>query len=233
MKAIFLPYFCYIKSFYDKASQVNQHMLYADILLPIHFSEKYTYKIPTNMAVETYARVLIPFGKRDKLHTGIVLELHDREPIVEAKSIMQVIDTRAFIHDNELRFWRWCADYYLCSLGDIMTTAVPTSMRWEGEVYIRLVEQADKRVHDPNKLQLLSPLMQKKSMNSVKSMKYRDYLKKFTKTGARRLIHDMIKSGVLCLKKGSKKEEVLRLLISTDKTYRGQRRSRRRSKSSF
>ena len=75
------------------------------------------------------ARVLVPLGK--KVITGIFL--HERtEPIAEGialREIIEVLDvTESVVSEQQLQLWQWMADYYMCTLGEVLAAALPAGI---------------------------------------------------------------------------------------------------------
>ncbi len=81
-------------------------------------------------------RVLIPLGTRRA--TGIVTELLPTSEHPHLKPILQAIDPQPLLDDCLMRLCRWMADYYLCSLGEALSAALPGSMRMEIERTVAL-----------------------------------------------------------------------------------------------
>jgi len=78
-------------------------------------------------------RVEIPFGKNKRV-SGIVYELHDEKPDnYQIKPIIKNIDDSPIIHDNMLALWKWMAQYYCCTLGEIMQAALPAFLKLSSE----------------------------------------------------------------------------------------------------
>ena len=81
-------------------------------------------------------RVAVPFG-RSKIYTALVFEKHQEEPkAYEAKDIYQILDDRPIITRLQLSHWQWIADYYMCSLGDVMRASIPKAFLLESETLI-------------------------------------------------------------------------------------------------
>ena len=74
-------------------------------------------------------RVVVPLGK-NKIYTGVVLNTHNQAPQgVEVKTIMEVLDERPVVNEQQFKFWRWIANYYLCPMGDVMKAGLPGAMK--------------------------------------------------------------------------------------------------------
>lgn len=83
-------------------------------------------------------RVLVPFGGK-KIYTGIVFELHDNVPDnFIAKEVISILDEKPILPEEQIRFWNWLSDYYLCNLGEIYRLAFPSSLKLESETYLKL-----------------------------------------------------------------------------------------------
>lgn len=83
-------------------------------------------------------RVLVPFGGK-KIYTGIVFELHHNVPDnFIAKEVISILDEKPILPEEQIRFWNWLSDYYLCNLGEIYRLAFPSSLKLESETYLKL-----------------------------------------------------------------------------------------------
>ena len=63
---------------------------------------------------------------------GIVLRVHD-EPIDEAlipkiKPILSISETAPKVPAEQIALWQWMSTYYMCSLGEVMTAALPNGL---------------------------------------------------------------------------------------------------------
>lgn len=114
--------------------------LFADILLPLPLKGTFTYRIPQamNERVKFGIRAVVPFGK-NKLYSGLVLKVHQTVPqTVNIKYILDVIDDVPVISEPQLQLWQWMADYYLCTLGEVMSCALPSALKLAGETNVQL-----------------------------------------------------------------------------------------------
>ncbi|MDR3024687.1 primosomal protein N' [Chryseobacterium sp.] len=115
-------------------------MQYAQIVLPLNLKGSFTYKVPEEMMSEIQPgmRVLVPFGGK-KIYTGIVFELHDNAPEnFTAKEVISMLDDKPIVPEEQIRFWNWLSEYYLCSLGEIYRFSFPSSLKLESETYLKL-----------------------------------------------------------------------------------------------
>ncbi|MDE5944102.1 MAG: primosomal protein N' [Rikenella sp.] len=122
-------------------------MYYVDILLPVAVPQAFTYSVPDGMEVREGMLVRVPFGKR-KVCEGLVCRRHESVPLGggrEPKAILEPVDRRPVVRDEQLRLWEWVASYYLCTVGEVMKAALPGGIRdWSyrptAELYVRLTE---------------------------------------------------------------------------------------------
>lgn len=88
--------------------------------------------------VQVGSRVLVQFGKR-KYYTAIIEALHSMEPKgYEVKPLMAILDPTPIVRFPQLKLWRWIADYYLCTPGEVYKAAVPTGLKPESETFLSL-----------------------------------------------------------------------------------------------
>jgi len=113
---------------------------YVDILLPLPLPDFFTYRVPVELVeeIEVGKRVLVSFGK-SKIYAGIIFHQHQQKPEKYAvKDIISILDNFPIINETQLTFWKWLADYYLCTYGEVMLAALPSAFRLASETKISL-----------------------------------------------------------------------------------------------
>ena len=113
---------------------------FADILLPLPLPGTFTYRVPQalNGMLDFGMRVVVPFGK-NKLRSGLVVKMHQNVPQqVNIKYIVDVIDREPIVSERQFKLWQWIADYYLCTLGEVMACALPSALKLAGETRVLL-----------------------------------------------------------------------------------------------
>lgn len=110
---------------------------YAEVILPLPIADMFTYSIPPDMeGVERGSRVLVQFGPR-KYYTAIVSDIVTTPPAgFQVKPIMALLDPTPIVRFPQVKMWRWIADYYLCTLGEVYKAAVPSGLKIESETFI-------------------------------------------------------------------------------------------------
>jgi primosomal protein N' (replication factor Y) len=117
---------------------------YINVILPIPIEKLFTYKIAEEerKVLEPGMRVAVPFGK-SKIFTALVFEIHSTAPTVyEAKEIDQILDDYPLVTNMQLQFWNWLSQYYMCSIGEVFRSAVPSALLLESETLILRNEKA-------------------------------------------------------------------------------------------
>ncbi|MBH1959345.1 MAG: primosomal protein N' [Flavobacteriia bacterium] len=115
-------------------------MTFAQIILPLNLKGTFTYKVPDELIrnLEVGMRVLVSFRGK-KMYTGIVAEIHKSEPEnFSPKEIISILDDFPILPSEQINFWNWISEYYLCNLGEIYRFAFPSSLKLESETYLKL-----------------------------------------------------------------------------------------------
>ncbi len=114
--------------------------IFAILILPVPVDRLFTYFIPENLREDAVPgkRVIVQFGAR-KFFTGIIYQLTDTVPEgITPKPIDLILDDQPIVKPVHMDFWLWMAEYYMCSPGDVMKTALPAGLRIESETKIEL-----------------------------------------------------------------------------------------------
>jgi primosomal protein N' (replication factor Y) len=113
--------------------------LFAEVLLPIPVPGTFTYRVPyaLNDAIRVGQRVVVQFGKT-KIMSGLVISLTEKVPEVEVKFLTDILDEQPLINPTQLKFWDWIKSYYLCHLGEVMQSALPSALKLSSESTVAL-----------------------------------------------------------------------------------------------
>ena len=118
---------------------------FCDVALPVPLDMAFTYRVQAEVAPVVGGRVLVPF--RQQRLSGIVVELHDRQPSVTAKSIIAVLDNTPVLDEQLLRLGRWIADYYLAPIGEVFRTMLPLVAEFKRSIGYRITEEGQMALH--------------------------------------------------------------------------------------
>ncbi len=109
---------------------------YVDVILPLALPRLYTYRVPDDVeALEQGQRVVVQFGKK-KLYAALVYAFHDQKPHYPEKNILEVLDDSPIVTKKQIELWHWMASYYMCTLGEVMKTALPSALKLQSETRI-------------------------------------------------------------------------------------------------
>lgn len=153
---------------------------YADVILPLPVGETFTYALPETMQTQACVGgcVIVPLGNR-KMYSAVIARLHDDKPDYVTKEVLELNGDGPLVLPAQLRLWRWIADYYLCTLGDVYKAALPSGLKLESESSVMYVDDftdvdtltpTEKRVYDlleQEPVQTLSTLQKQTGITSI------------------------------------------------------------------
>src|SRR6202158_1729883 len=124
--------------------------LFCDVALAVPLDMVFTYAIPPGMGPVVGGRVLVPF--RQQRMSGIVVELHDRSPQVNAsqmkiKKVIEALDLAPVLDEQLLKLGKWIADYYLAPVGEVFRTMLPLSAEFKRAVEYRITDEGRMALH--------------------------------------------------------------------------------------
>tara|TARA_R110002051_G_scaffold56046_6_gene103916 strand:+ start:10754 stop:13210 length:2457 start_codon:yes stop_codon:yes gene_type:complete len=111
---------------------------FINVILPIPLARSFTYSLNEAEAalLQPGMRVAVPFGK-SKIYTGIVHSMHQNPPeAYEAKEIHEILDEYPIVNSIQIRHWEWIASYYMCTLGEVVRSALPSAFLLESETLV-------------------------------------------------------------------------------------------------
>ncbi|HEY0152437.1 MAG TPA: primosomal protein N' [Longimicrobium sp.] len=119
--------------------------MFVEVALPLPLPRTFTYRVPDEMrpAAQPGARVLVPFGSKEKI--GWIDRIVEGEPdgnVERIKPIAGVLDAVPSATPAILNLSRWIADYYLAPLGQVLRTALPAGLTESTTDYVALEDGA-------------------------------------------------------------------------------------------
>lgn len=113
-------------------------MYFIEVVLPLSLAQTFTYQV--NEAeyhfISPGFRVAVPFGK-SKIYTALVIDVHQNKPEkYDAKEIHQILDETPIVTQIQIQHWLWVANYYMCAIGDVYRSAIPSALLLESETTI-------------------------------------------------------------------------------------------------
>ena len=121
-------------------------MRYALVILPIASQKLYTYTIPEEFddKIKSGQRVIVQV--RNRFYTGLVAGFSAEKPEYQLKPIVDILDQEPILPEIYLKLWTWIADYYMSTIGEVYTAALPPSLRLESENLIYPIDSDLKNI---------------------------------------------------------------------------------------
>lgn len=111
---------------------------FIEVIVPLSLPKTFTYKVSESEFnfIKKGMRIAVPFGK-SKIYTALVIDLHQNAPtLYEAKEISQILDEKPIVNQFQINHWFWIASYYMCNIGDVYRSALPSALILESETII-------------------------------------------------------------------------------------------------
>ncbi len=142
--------------------------LFAEILLPLPIPGTFTYRIPfaLNDTVKQGQRVSVQFGRRH-VYAGLITDIHERPPQKGIpKYILSILDEKPLVNPLQFQFWKWIAEYYMSTLGEVMNVALPSAFKLssESKVVLSSAFAPDKETLNESEYRITEALLQKKGL---------------------------------------------------------------------
>ncbi|HEY6969974.1 MAG TPA: primosomal protein N' [Candidatus Angelobacter sp.] len=117
---------------------------FCDVALPVPLDMAFTYQI-TGAVPVIGGRVLVPF--RNERLAGIVTALHDRQPTVQTKSVLEVLDSEPVLDPVLMHLGQWISQYYLAPIGEVFRTMVPLGAEIKRAKIYRIGDAGHEALH--------------------------------------------------------------------------------------
>jgi len=195
--------------------------VFVKVALDLPLDSLFTYKVSgwELYPPEVGKRAVVPFGPKNRLTTGIVVEVCHEEPEAdfEVKEVLDFPDPYPLFTPQLIELAEFTARYYCSSLGEALFSFLPESFVVKEEPVCELVEEGELPPLTEKELALYRLLKERKGtvkLSSLRRLKFKNlsyYLKKLREKGLLKFNY--------CFKKGSvPKEKWLRFLKDD---YRG------------
>jgi primosomal protein N' (replication factor Y) len=148
------------------------------------FDKLYSYKLRLedyNKAVPGM-RVLVPFGRKNRLSSAWVIDLINEDTKMELKEIHQFVDNEPLLSSEMIKLAKWMKNRYFCTWGDAIRIMLPAGINLKRTEIIKLSDNLKKNdtFMDTDKLplteaqELLLENLYKKS-KGIEKEKIKDY----------------------------------------------------------
>ena len=118
-------------------------MRYANVAFPLSVDQVFTYGVPPQLdtVLQPGVRVLAPF--RSTKQEGVVVERVNETDLAPnlIKNVSECLDETPMFSPDMLTLTKWMADYYVCSWGIALYSAVPAAVRTQKREQVRLLPE--------------------------------------------------------------------------------------------
>ncbi len=155
----------------ESAGGPERKLMFVTVIVPMPLPKLYTYSVPFHLkeAVAVGKRVEVQLG-RQGLYAALVYAIIEEVPDYKTKPILAVLDDEPIVTEKQFRLWEWIADYYVCTLGEVMQAALPAGLKLAGET--KLLLQAD--FEETNWMTLNAQLNSKEAFIVEQLQKYKE-----------------------------------------------------------
>jgi len=103
----------------------EQSRIFVEVAVDVPADRTFTYAVPKGLEEEigTGRRVLVPFGR--KKIAGYILRVLPGTDREDVKEIAEMSDREPLFNEDDLRLYRWAADYYMYPLGKALGEVLP------------------------------------------------------------------------------------------------------------
>lgn len=170
---------------------------FVEVVLPLALPKTFTYQVSEAefQYIQKGMRVAVPFGK-SRIYTALVIDLHQNAPtLYQAKEIHQILDDAPVVNEFQIEHWQWIANYYMCSIGEVFKSALPSGFLLESETIISAQNDADidaKELSD-------SEFLIYQALQQQSSLKVEDIVSILGKKNVFPILNAMLEKNVLVL----------------------------------
>ena len=88
----------------------------------------YDYLVPGELETQVGCRVLVPFGRGNRLSEAVILSLRKEVPDKPLKAVRSLLDEDPILTERELRLVLWMTRRYFCTFYDALRTVLPAAV---------------------------------------------------------------------------------------------------------
>ena len=173
---------------------------YVEVALPLPLRQTFTYILPVGLQenIQTGARLLVPFGKRQL--TGYAVALHQNlNPELEIeesalKEAIELLDAEPLLTAEIIKLTQWTADYYASSWGEVLKASLPAGINANVEQVVAITENGRDELAKVSSAKTIKvQILQFLNENGETSA--RELGKKFGVSKTQRAVRELVKVG--------------------------------------
>lgn len=113
----------------DQSFVPSHSQRFARVAIATPLRKLFDYKIPEDMHITSGMRVLITFGRQEKIAVVHEIISESSVPSDKLKFIIAVLDKKRLFTDSILKLIHWSSQYYQGALGEVYEAALPMRLR--------------------------------------------------------------------------------------------------------
>ena len=102
----------------------------------------YDYLLPDGTDAAVGSRVLVPFGRGNRLTEGMILSLERKTPEKALKAVREVLEPEPVCSEREIRLALWMRQRYFCTFYDAIRTILPAGVWYRYRQFWKLADYA-------------------------------------------------------------------------------------------
>ncbi|MBR7092368.1 MAG: primosomal protein N' [Clostridia bacterium] len=95
----------------------------------LSFDKLYSYRLPDGLSVLPGARVMAPFGAKNRYRQGIVVSVQEGEGKA-LKEVVSVLDPQPLLDEKMMQLVFWLKERTFCTVFDAVRAMLPTGLYW-------------------------------------------------------------------------------------------------------
>ncbi|MDR3287587.1 MAG: primosomal protein N' [Prevotellaceae bacterium] len=195
--------------------------MYADLILPLFLPQQtLTYSVPYELISDIAVGCSVVAVVKNKMYSAIVQKLYDDEPKPYlVKPIISIIDKNIVVNKYQLDFWKWIAEYYMCTIGEVMAAALPSGLRLQSKTHISLSNLCESEFEITEREAELYSIIEEN-----KTITLQDLIKKSRKKTIITILKNMLEKGIICIDENieSKYKPRLETFVKLSKTIKNE-----------
>ena len=121
---------------------------YIDVIVPLSVDGIYQYAIEKSESIQIGQRVIVQFGIK-KLYTAVVVNItNEKSEGFKIKKVVSVLDKESILETRHIKFWMWLSKYYIANIGDVMSAALPNSLKLASETRLKINDFISSKLDD-------------------------------------------------------------------------------------
>ena len=116
------------------------------------FDKLYHYKISLDEKTKPTPgmRVVIPFGRKNQLRSGWIIEVWDGEHEKKLKEIAQIVDQTPLLSEEMIKLVQWMRTRYFCTWGDAIRLMIPAGVNLKRQSWLKVPESLAAHKNETN-----------------------------------------------------------------------------------